>query len=504
METQRGLRIGGAAVRRMSAAALLAAVGVRVAVLDARSLWFDETFSVAVARLSLPEVWRVIGQTDAHPPLHYLLLHVWMGLGDSPATVRLLSLLCGVLAVVVAWWLARALGGRLLAATAALLLAAAALSIQASVEARMFSLLALLSTGATAALWHASANAREWWRWVVYGTLLALAWYASYLAFFLVPAHVAFVAISRRQAPILRGTLVALALAAVLYAPWWPTMAQQLGEGRAARIWQGAMPPTAPINIVALSSFGGYLFGLGGYLLDDGGWSWMQVPLVLPFLVLVGVGAVTLPRRGGGLLLVLSWSVPVLALVGLSLLTGFFYAIPRYVSFVQPLFLILLAQGVITVAKRGGRVAGFAAATAGIILVNLIVLQASLANPRYQPYDWAGAARHVRQRWWAPDRLLFYPHTARVAFGYYFPEELEGAVTLYPPPWTRQFSRAELVRAFPSLPALVKDAPRVWVVLTEPVPPQSREALLEVLEGTYVRREVADFRHVYVLLYERR
>jgi len=41
------------------------------------------------------------------------------------------------------------------------------------------------------------------------------------------------------------------------------------------------------------------------------------------------------------------------------------------------------------------------------------------------------------------------------------------------------------------------------VVLTEPTPPESREALLEAVEQTYRWREGADFRYVYVLLYER-
>src|SRR3990172_4211222 len=63
-------------------------------------------------------------------------------------------------------------------------------------------------------------------------------------------------------------------------------------------------------------------------------------------------------------------------------------------------------------------------------------------------------------------------------------------------------TRAALVRALPSIPALLRDAERVWVVLTEPTPPESREALLEAVEQTYRWREGADFRYVYVLLYQ--
>jgi len=51
----------------------------------------------------------------------------------------------------------------------------------------------------------------------------------------------------------------------------------------------------APLEIVALSSFGGYLFGLGGYLVGSLRAAWAQVLLVASFLLLGVWGAVSLP-----------------------------------------------------------------------------------------------------------------------------------------------------------------------------------------------------------------
>jgi 4-amino-4-deoxy-L-arabinose transferase-like glycosyltransferase len=478
---------------------------LRLALLNSRSLWFDEAFSVAIARLPWSEGARLIAKTDAHPPLYYLLLHLWLRLGDTPAVVRSFSVLCGVLTVLVTWLLGRTLGGRSLGAVSGVLAGASALAIQASVEARMYPLLALLTVVSTFLLWKAASGASRWWLWGAYGVTVGLGFYVDYFAFLLIPAHVLYIALYHRRNHVVRlGFLLALAGALLAYAPWWPSVAGQLAEGRAHTVWKGRMPITAPLNMLALSSFGGYLLGLGGYLVDGGRWSWWQLPLVLPFLSLAAAGAVGMPRGGAAALLLGAWAVPVAMLVGASLATGVVYAVPRYVSFVHPFFIILVAQGILTVASRDRRGVALVTLTAGIVALNLTVLGMASSDVRYQPYDWAGAARYVDDQWQPGDGLVFYPHTARVAFGYYFTQPAVKAVTLYPPPWTAKLTKAQLLEGVPPIPALVQNAERVWLILTEPTPPGSTEALLEVMERSYRRTRTGDFRHVWAVLYERR
>jgi 4-amino-4-deoxy-L-arabinose transferase-like glycosyltransferase len=73
---------------------LALAFGLRVYRLDGPSLWYDEAFSIALARSG---VWQPL---EAHPPLFYLILRLWMALaGSSEFSARFLSVGVGVLTV---------------------------------------------------------------------------------------------------------------------------------------------------------------------------------------------------------------------------------------------------------------------------------------------------------------------------------------------------------------------------------------------------------------------
>ena len=56
-------------------------------------IWFDESYSVAIAKHSFTEIWTITGN-DVHPPLYYWMLHiVWMIFGNNVIAFRLFSVL---------------------------------------------------------------------------------------------------------------------------------------------------------------------------------------------------------------------------------------------------------------------------------------------------------------------------------------------------------------------------------------------------------------------------
>ena len=73
------------------------------------ALWLDEALSVNIATLPLGDIGEAL-RHDGHPPLYYLLLHVWTEVfGTGDVAVRSLS---GVLAVLTLPWPGSSAGGR--------------------------------------------------------------------------------------------------------------------------------------------------------------------------------------------------------------------------------------------------------------------------------------------------------------------------------------------------------------------------------------------------------
>ena len=57
------------------------------------NIWFDESYSVSIARHSFSEIWNITGH-DVHPPLYYWILHIiWMIFVDQNIAFRLFSVL---------------------------------------------------------------------------------------------------------------------------------------------------------------------------------------------------------------------------------------------------------------------------------------------------------------------------------------------------------------------------------------------------------------------------
>jgi mannosyltransferase len=125
---------------------LAASAAVRFLCLACKPFWFDECFSVEVARLDRRNFLHLLWWREANMSLYYLLLRIWLQFGHTEFFIRSLSVLMGVATLPAIYWLARQLYDRRVALIAAALFAFNAYSVRYSQEARSYALLLLLGT----------------------------------------------------------------------------------------------------------------------------------------------------------------------------------------------------------------------------------------------------------------------------------------------------------------------------------------------------------------------
>ncbi|MCW5861770.1 MAG: glycosyltransferase family 39 protein [Anaerolineae bacterium] len=276
-------------------ALLLLGTWLRVHNLDAFSFWTDEGLTPARSGYPLAQILRneIVIQgvvtTDTHPPLYYLIIAVTRRLfGLSDFAFRYPSVLFGVLLIPLLYQFGRALlpsqtpsplgrgtatGGSAvtLGLLVALLAAVNPLQVYYSQEARMYTLLVLLATGMSLALWHALkeekrltqrrkdakknpfplaffASLREhllFRHLLTYSILAALAVYTHYTIVFLVAAQALFWAWLLWRAGLRRLIIGALVVAALAAIPLVPYTLPRLLSGAEANYF-----PVAPLTML--------------------------------------------------------------------------------------------------------------------------------------------------------------------------------------------------------------------------------------------------------------
>jgi len=214
---------------------ILLGFGVRVLALDKPSLWFDETYSVALADKAntFQQLVAALIHEDLHPFLYYLVLRGDMMLaGRSEFSLRFPSVLLGVLLISTTYAIVKELfsgrpGARRANAAVGLmavgLVAFSLFLVRYSREVRGYMMSAALISLAILALLRAVRLGGRWW--LAYAGLVALSWYTHYFSLFVLPAFLFYCALTGGS--VLRRWLEATALSIVLFLPWvWPMTLQ--------------------------------------------------------------------------------------------------------------------------------------------------------------------------------------------------------------------------------------------------------------------------------------
>lgn len=224
----------------------LLAAAIRFYQLGSESLWGDEGITVHRASLGLSGLFD--HSIAAHQtPTYFLLMHAWLGLGDSEFLLRAPSAIFGALTVALCYALGRLVGGRRVALVTALLVAVSTFQVYYAQEARPYALLTLSAAVAMLGLvWlvqnpgRAILAPRSWrhldpaaglaWIGFALGTLSALATH-NMAVFFLLAANAVFALLVLRLreqwSKLLRNWLLAHAVILAVWIWWWPVLFRQ-------------------------------------------------------------------------------------------------------------------------------------------------------------------------------------------------------------------------------------------------------------------------------------
>ncbi|MDR0591097.1 MAG: glycosyltransferase family 39 protein [Candidatus Nomurabacteria bacterium] len=198
-----------------------------------QQLWFDESYSVVVAKKPLGDIISLTS-VDAHPPFYYLLLHFWGGLVSwNELGLRALSIAFYSASIGLMLLFISKLFSKKTALYSAPILVLAPFLLRYGFEVRMYSLASLVTVGSCFALWYALKTGRNRY-WVLYGLLVTLGVWTLYMTFIVFAAQFILLlarTIKRRGKWLKQKWLLVYAGAIALYIPWIPTALHQMTGG---------------------------------------------------------------------------------------------------------------------------------------------------------------------------------------------------------------------------------------------------------------------------------
>jgi hypothetical protein len=321
--------------------------------LIARGLWVDEATSVTQAQMSYGGMLHDLRTTDVHPPGYFTILWGWVrAFGDGPLSVRMPSIIFGVLLIPAVYATARELFDRRTARIAAVLSVLAPQAVWYSQEARMYALFMLL---VMLAVWAQARAMRTGGlrAWAAYTLVTAALVYTQYFTVLVIAAQqLVFIAVFihrrhrsgvGRQVLLWLGSCALIALAAL---PLVPFAMQQFAVNQAAGRGFGAPSNTGVSSAIsgthpsAYSLIANLVWLTLGYHSDAAmtmlGAMWPLAMLLV--LALLGRG-----RSPQSLMLLVIAVLPVLALFVVGQEKSFLFDL-RYFIGAVPLVVILAAR----------------------------------------------------------------------------------------------------------------------------------------------------------------
>ena len=183
-----------------------AAAVIRLFNIGSPSLWYDELYTVWASRLPVATLLQEV-PASRHPPVYYLVAHVWLGLVSGDAWVRLISCMAGVIAVGLVYLIGKDLFSVRAGIWGAALTAFSPFLIWYSRDATDYSWLIAVSLGSFYLLVRSLKKGGSL-NWALYCIVTFVALFSHYYAVFLFIAEIAFFIIISKHRKQIRPWLI--------------------------------------------------------------------------------------------------------------------------------------------------------------------------------------------------------------------------------------------------------------------------------------------------------
>lgn len=411
-------------IRVILIALLMLAFGLRLHDLGAKSLWSDEGLTLRRAEQPIALVFKnvnlipigpdyqdgaeleVVSTPDLHPPLYFLLMHVWIRwTGKSEFLLRFPSLVAATLSLPLLYVLGRSLMSREAGLWAALLGATSPFFLWYAQEARMYSWLVVLSLASVYAflsLLKDRPRRREYVVFVVVTLALLYTHYAGFLLLAFEALAYAMLRLRTRR----REVLITLGVVAAALIPLAPFAWRALH----VRAFSFTHRPLLSILREASSSFS----------LGPSPSAVQPLWLLSPFLLFLGVGVLMLDvvnRRRAWVIGLGYLILPILIQFGLSFVKPN-YMNPRHLMTVAPAWELMVAQGLTTLRRRC-----WPALVIALSFALFFRGQANhdiLTSHRFWKDDIRGAVQYIEARARPGDAIVLHHPVIRLTFDYYY------------------------------------------------------------------------------------
>ena len=346
------------------------------------SLWFDESYSVAIANHSFKEIW-IIGSNDVHPILYYWILHIInLIFGSKIILYRLFSVLCTIILGIIGYTHIRKDFGEKAGMLFSFFVFFLPVNVVYAGEIRMYSLAMLTVTLMSIYAYRIYKNKEEKCikNWILFAIFSLSSAYTHYYGLMIAGLENLFLFIiliiqSKTEKKItynLKAFIVSGVLQIVCYLPWVMALLTQVKQVKSG-FWIGIHFPDTLIEL--------FTFPFTGNL---GGTIYVETPLAIIFGLFTYVYMIYIHIKNGkdknlkpAKLSFKFWIMIVLAacIVSLIIFRPIIYA--RYLLCVGGLFVFFIAG---TAAEKGNEKINIVLFTTSVVLSILAVCALTQEN----------------------------------------------------------------------------------------------------------------------------